>query len=262
MANHNQQTYWVTGASSGIGKALCCQLAEQGHHLVISSRSTEALNELAELYPNLMTVLACDISDRESMRRIFSDNLPHLEALDGIFLCAGICEYIDLPEFNLDAFYQAIAVNYLGTVNSCAAAVPLLEKRGLKGCDKKPFIVGLCSMSSYIGFPRAEAYGASKAAMAYFLDSLRADIGDRVDVITSYLGFVKTPMTAANDFPMPFIVSDQQAAADILAKLPKRPLRMVFPRRLHISLTLLSMMQRLWYKNIVPRLRRKPGVVG
>ena len=259
MSIQQSQTYWISGASSGIGRALSIQLAAQGHRLLVSSRDRSALEDLAGQYPGLIEVMPCDVADRNKMMALFSTNLPQLQTLDGIFLCAGICEYIDLPAFNLDAFERAAAVNYLGVVNACAAAYPLLEKAVAKAGSTKPFIVGLASMSSYIGFPRAEAYGASKAAMAYFLDSLRADIGQRIDVITVYLGFVRTPMTAANDFPMPFIVSDQEAAAAILNKLPGRPLKIVYPWRLHFSLHLLRKMQWLWYGKIIPRLRRERG---
>ena len=144
----------------------------------------------------------------------------------------------------------------MGTVNSCAAAYPLLNNSVLLNQNTKPFIIGLCSMSSYLGFPRAEAYGASKAAMAYFLDSLRADIGDRIDVIPVYMGFVKTPMTAQNDFPMPFLISSEQAAKGILKKITKRPLRINFPWRLHLMLSIFTRLQRFWYSFVIPRMRR------
>ena len=111
-------------------------------------------------------------------------------------------------------------------------------------------------MSAYLGFPRAEAYGASKAAMAYFLDSLRADIGDRIDVIPVYMGFVETPMTAQNDFPMPFLISSEQAAKGILKKMIKRPLRINFPWRLHLTLSIFTRLQRFWYSFVIPRMRR------
>ncbi|MDG2090476.1 MAG: SDR family NAD(P)-dependent oxidoreductase [Gammaproteobacteria bacterium] len=256
----NQQKYWITGATSGIGRALCIELAQLEHKLIISSRNAEELGKLALEYPKLIQILPCDVSNNEEMAELFSTKMPTLKNLDGIFLCAGVCEYIDLPKFNLDAFQKAVAINYLGTVNSCAAAYPLLSNSVSDMPNKKPFIAGLCSMSSYLGFPRAEAYGASKAAMAYFLNSLRADIGDKIDVIPVYLGFVKTPMTAQNDFPMPFLISPEEAARGILNKLTKRPLRINLPWRLHAVLGTFSKLQRLWYQTIIPRMRRSRNV--
>jgi short-subunit dehydrogenase len=256
MDSQTQQTYWVTGASSGIGKALTLELANQGHKLIISSRKREELDKLSREFPELIKVIPCDVANSKEMQSLFSLNMPELQSLDGIFLCAGVCEYIDLPNFNLDVFQRVFSINYMGTVNSCAAAYPLLNNSVLLNQNTKPFIIGLCSMSSYLGFPRAEAYGASKAAMAYFLDSLRADIGDRIDVIPVYMGFVKTPMTAQNDFPMPFLISSEQAAKGILKKITKRPLRINFPWRLHLMLSIFTRLQRFWYSFVIPRMRR------
>ena len=86
------------------------------------------------------------------------------------------------------------------------------------------------------------------------------DIGESIAVIPVYLGFVETPMTAQNDFPMPFIVSPELAAANVMKKLEKRPLRINFPWRLHALLSLFSRMEIIWYSFIVPRLRRTGGV--
>jgi len=256
MDSQTQQTFWVTGASSGIGKALTLELANQGHKLIISSRNREELDKLSRGFPELIKVIPCDVANSEEMQSLFSLNMPELKSLDGIFLCAGVCEYIDLSNFNLEVFQRVFSVNYMGTVNSCAAAYPLLNNYDLRNQNKKPFIIGLCSMSAYLGFPRAEAYGASKAAMAYFLDSLRADIGDRIDVIPVYMGFVETPMTAQNDFPMPFLISSEQAAKGILKKMIKRPLRINFPWRLHLTLSIFTRLQRFWYSFVIPRMRR------
>jgi NAD(P)-dependent dehydrogenase (short-subunit alcohol dehydrogenase family) len=260
MLANKQKTYWITGASSGIGRAITELTVQQGHRVIITSRNKQALEGIAQKNPELIRVLPCDVSKAEETVGLFSKVLPELECLDGIILCAGICDYIDLPDFKLQAFEDAIAVNFLGTVNACKAAYPLLKNAALKKPAKKPFIAGLCSMSSYLGLPRAEAYGASKAAMSYFLNSLRVDIGESIAVIPVYLGFVETPMTAQNDFPMPFIVSPELAAANIMKKLEKRPLRINFPWRLHALLSLFSRMEIIWYSFIVPRLRRTGGV--
>ena len=260
MLTSKQKTYWITGASSGIGRAITELTVKQGHKVIITSRNREALEEIKASNPEFIRVLPCDLSKAEEAAGLFTEKLPELQGLDGIILCAGICDYIEMPDFDLQAFEKGISVNYLGTVNACKAAYPLLKNSADKNPEQKPFIAGLCSMSSYLGFPRAEAYGASKAAMSYFLNSLRVDIGESIDVIPVYLGFVQTPMTAQNDFPMPFIVSPELAAAKILEKLEKRPLRINFPWRLHALLSLFSRMETIWYLFIVPRLRRTGSI--
>lgn len=255
MSITSQQRLWITGASSGIGRALAVRLAEQGCELIVSSRNRQALEALAKEFPGQIRVLPCDVADTTLMQGLFASDAADVDYLDGIIICAGYCEYVDLPDFNLPTFKRHMAVNFQGTVNACAAAYPLL-KRARESGRSRPYIAGLCSMSSYLGFPRAEAYGASKAAMAYFLDSLRADIGHEIDVTTVYLGFVETPMTAGNDFPMPFMQSAEKTAEAIVNKLRKRPLRIIYPWRLHGLLKLPVMLQGLWYHRIMPRLRR------
>jgi len=126
----------------------------------------------------------------------------------------------------------------------------------LKKSKYRPHIVGVGSMSSYLGFPRAEAYGSSKAAMSYFLDSLRCDLKGEMDVTVVYPGFIKTPMTDTNDFPMPFLMSVEKAASVILSKVQKRPLTISFPLRLHLLLKAMKMMPGLWYSTIATRLSR------
>jgi short-subunit dehydrogenase len=261
MAAVSHKRYWITGASSGLGRALAVRLLEQGHDLIVSSRKREALEALAKEYPEQIQVLPCDVADDSQMQGLFTNHTSGVDTLDGIILCAGQCEYIDLPDFNLSAFKQLMAVNFQGTVNACAAAYPLLHEAVRQG-RPRPFIAGLCSMSSYLGFPRAEAYGASKAAMAYFLDSLRADIGKDMDVINVYLGFVNTPMTARNDFPMPFMQSPERTVEAILKKIEKRPHRINYPWRLHFVLKTFSQLQGIWFHRIVPRLRRSGELVS
>jgi short-subunit dehydrogenase len=137
--------------------------------------------------------------------------------------------------------------------------LPLLKRQAGASPGERPHIIGVGSMSSYLGFPRAEAYGASKAAMAYFLDALRTDLVGKVDVTVVYPGFVSTPMTDRNDFPMPFLISAEEAASIIIRKASRRPCSIVFPLRLHWLLRVLSWFPGLWYSFISPRLSRSAG---
>jgi len=240
---------WVTGASSGIGKALVEQLDSQGHHVYASARNEEALANLVENGEGNITAVPCDVSNDATMAEVLQAN--GIESLDTIFLCAGTCEYINMPDLDINMIRRVADTNYFGVVNSCIAALPLLKKS-----KYRPHIVGVGSMSSYLGFPRAEAYGSSKAAMSYFLDSLRCDLKGEMDVTVVYPGFIKTPMTDTNDFPMPFLMSVEKAASVILSKVQKRPLTISFPLRLHLLLKAMKMMPGLWYSTIATRLSR------
>lgn len=243
---------WVTGASSGIGREVAVQLAAEGHQIYASARNVESLASLVGSANGNVTAIPCDVSDDCIMPDVLSNH--GIKTLDSIFLCAGTCEYIEMPELDIDMVRRVADTNYFGIVNSCIAALPLLRKS-----TKKPHIVGVGSMSSYIGFPRAEAYGASKAAMSYFLYSLRCDLVGDMDVTVVYPGFIKTPLTDKNDFPMPFLMTVEKAAEVILKKSSKRPLKISFPSRLHLLLQAMKVMPGLWYNTIAARMSRAQG---
>ena len=135
--------------------------------------------------------------------------------------------------------------NLFGMINTFNAAQPLLRL-----APNRPHVTGVCSLAAFIGFPRAEAYGASKAASRYFLHSLRTDIKDLADVSVINPGFITTPMTASNDFPMPFLMDADTAAQRIARALERRPLEYNFPKRLVASLRLIQLFQGIWYRAI------------
>jgi len=225
------------------------QLAAQGHRVYISGRNTSALNELVEKSVGNIVAIPCDISDDKAMASLFDKK--HIASLDTVILCAGTCEYIDMPLLDINKIRRVAVTNYFGVVNSCIAALPLLRKSSLQ-----PHIIGIGSMSSYVGFPRAEAYGSSKAAMSYFLESLRTDLDQEIDVTVVYPGFIKTPMTDQNDFPMPFLMTAEKAAEVILKKAEKHPLTIAFPSRLHLLLQTMKVFPRLWYSVIAAKISR------
>lgn len=256
MAKDLQQNWWITGASSGIGRELALVLAEQGHRVYISARSAAELGTLAQQHPDLLLPRPCDVRDDLAMAGLFH-NAPDAPAwLDGVILCAGVCEYVELPELELAVFHRVFAVNYFGVVNACRTALPLLQAGRKRTPHRKPQLVGIGSLSSLLGFPRAEAYGASKAAMAYFLDSLRCDVQRAIDVTLVTPGFVTTPMSARNDFAMPFVWPARKAAEFILARLGRGRNTIRFPWQLHILLGLAARLPSLWYSFIVPKLAR------
>lgn len=251
------QTWWLTGASSGIGAALARRLACEGHRVYISARSAAALQALAAEFPQQLLPLPCDVGDDAAMTGLF-ERLPEAqrpEQLDGLIAAAGSCEYVDLPELDVAMLRRVADVNYFGVANACRVALPLLQAAAARG--SRPAIVGVCSMSVYTGFPRAEAYGSAKAAMRYFLDALRCDIAPAIDVSIVYPGFVSTPMTAANDFPMPWCISAEEAAERIVASLGRRPRSLAFPWQLHWVLRLAAWLPGLWYGVLAPRLSRQ-----
>jgi NAD(P)-dependent dehydrogenase (short-subunit alcohol dehydrogenase family) len=144
--------------------------------------------------------------------------------LDQVILNAGTCEYVDAGVFEADMIERVMRANLFSAAYCVEAALPLLRKA------QRPHLVAVCSSVTYLPLPRAEAYGASKAAMRYLFQSLRIDLAhEGIDVTLVSPGFVDTPLTQKNDFPMPMRWPVGNAAAYIATRLEKRPLDIAFP---------------------------------
>ena len=237
---------WVTGATSGLGKGLALALAAQGHHVIATARNRMGLVGLEATSENIAT-LDYDISDEsniDSLTKRLGEISPQL---DRIILNAGSCEYLDFPEPDWSATRRMMDVNFFGTLNCLRAALPLLRK----SASQRPHIVTIASQVSAAPFPRAEAYGASKAALQYFFDSLRIDLAaENIDVTVVNPGFVDTPLTRQNDFDMPFLMDVEEASRRILGKIESRPRSYSFPTRLSALLKLSKIMPTLWQKMV------------
>ena len=239
---------WVTGATSGLGKGLVLALAKQGHHVIASARSREALKALAAGSKNI-SWLDCDISDEHQIDSLTKRLADITSNLDLIILNAGSCEYLDFPDPDWVAASRLMETNYLGSLNSLRAALPLVRVNS----DTRAHIVAIASQVTSAPFPKAEAYGASKAALQYFFESLRIDLAaENIDVTVVRPGFVDTPLTRKNDFDMPFLMSVDEAAQRILKNIKSRPRTYSFPRRLSVLLALSKILPSVWQKMLTP----------
>lgn len=251
-ADSSVKRIWITGAGSGIGRSVALYYAAQGHSVIISGRTLDKLEQVAaeatELSGNIVP-LVFDVTDTDSVEKASAALAQSTEYLDLVILNAGACEYIKNGLLDPTLFKRVLDTNFFGMINSINAALPLLRK-----APQRPHLAGVCSLAAFIGFPRAEAYGASKAAARYLLHSVRTDYSELMDVTVINPGFVTTPMTAANDFPMPFEMTADEAAKRIGHALLKRPLEFNFPRRLTATLRLAQLFKGIWYK----RISRKP----
>lgn len=150
-------------------------------------------------------------------------------------LNAGTCEYLEPGDFDPALVERVIRTNFLGVSYCLAAALPLLRQ------GQHPHVVVVGSSVTWLALPRAGAYGASKAAVRYLVESLRIDlVREGIDVTLVNPGFVDTPLTRRNDFPMPHIWTAQRAAEHIAKRLPRRPLEINFPGLFTLVLRLLG----------------------
>ncbi len=254
---------WITGASSGIGSELALQLASEGHCVVVSARSEDKLTALAKkssAVSGQLIPLVYDVTEDSKTESITAQLKVLAGGLDMVIICAGRCEYVDNAVLETNMFRRVFDVNVFGAVNSAAAALPLLEAAAADvnriNAVGKPQIVAVASLSAVTGLPRAEAYGASKAAMIYLFNTLRLDLQKRIDVTVVNPGFVATEMTKQNDFPMPFMMQPPEAAKCIIKGVEKRKLTVNFPLRLWLSLKIPSLIPAVWYRWLGPRLVR------
>lgn len=253
MSDWQGKQVWLTGASSGIGRELALRLAAGGARVYASARDAAALSGLAaSARPGSIVALPLDVGSREQVQAAAGRLRAQTTWLDIVILNAGTCEYLDVQRFDSTLFERLVKTNFLGAVYTVEAALPLL--RAGDTCH----IVGVGSTAAWTGLPRAEAYGSSKAALHYFLDSLRVDLtaeGFAVSVVAP--GFVDTPLTARNDFPMPLRISAGRAAELILAGMARRRAEIHFPLAFSLALKTLRLLPVAWRNRLYQRLVRR-----
>lgn len=221
---------WITGASSGIGRATARELARRGFTVAASARSAEALDTLAgEAKGQGGRIIGhpCDVTDAAATERaVAAIELAH-GPIALAFLNAGIAGKWRSDRIDLREFRATFEVNLFGVLNGLAALLPRLRER------KRGQIAVMASLAGYRGLPTAAAYGASKGAAIHLCESMKFDC-DRWGVHLQLVdpGFVETPMTADKSFPMPFLMSSDEAARRIADGLASGGFEIAFPKRL------------------------------
>jgi short-subunit dehydrogenase len=246
---------WITGASSGIGKAVAEILAGQGHQLIVTGRRESHLEELRSRAPGHIIPAPADVTNKESLRNV-ARVLESQGPLDMAILNAGTCEYLDVARYQSDVIEKNLHTNVTGTARCLDIALPALRHTRSKG--RPATLVIVSSSAWWFPFARAEGYGASKAALSYLGLSLRADLASEgIDVVLVSPGFVKTPLTDQNDFPMPFLVSVENAANRIVTGLSKGHNTIAFPKRFTWLLRLMSALPQPAIDRIAAGMARK-----
>jgi NAD(P)-dependent dehydrogenase (short-subunit alcohol dehydrogenase family) len=241
---------WVTGASSGIGRQVALDLARAGWTVAVTARREEELARLArEAPPGQILVAAADVTDAEAIAAAAS----RVEAESGrpialAILNAGTYVPDSAQGFDLKAFATQVNVNLIGTANALAAVMPGMIAR------RSGQIAIVSSVAGYRGLPRAIAYSATKAALIAMSESLKFDL-DRAGVMITLVnpGFVKTPLTDRNDFPMPFLMRVEDASRRIIEGLARGRFEVCFPRRFAYILKTMRILPYALYFPIVGR---------
>ncbi len=215
---------WVTGASSGIGEATALELARQGWRVAISARQEAPLQALAERASGQVLVVPCDITDRGSLDAALAQIDQAWGPVDLALLNAGTYTKDGLTDFDIDSFSTQVEVNIKGTAQ-CIDAV-----RGSMMARRSGQIVLVSSVAGYRGLPGSLAYGATKAALINMAECLWIEARPyNIKVQCVCPGFVKTPLTDKNAFPMPMRMEVEPAAQALVRGLDRNSFEIRFP---------------------------------
>ncbi|MBM3940047.1 MAG: SDR family NAD(P)-dependent oxidoreductase [SAR202 cluster bacterium] len=236
------KTVWIIGASSGIGAELTKQLVGRGAKVAISARSEDLLLRVAVCADDttgMVVAVPVDVTDANGLSEAGREVERLLGPLDLLIYSAGAWTPTDPPIIDMAAIERQVQVNYVGMIRAVSVVLPGMMAR------RNGVIAGVASATAYLALPRAEGYGSTKAATNYFLRSLRGHVRrSNVRVVTINPGFVKTRLTADNDFPMPFIMEVEQAAAEVVRGLENGKVEIHFPRRLTLPMKFLNWLPR------------------
>lgn len=225
-------TAWVIGSSTGIGAEVAKQLADAGVKVAASSRSISAADETANIKP-----WPLDVTDAKAVAETFAKIEQALGPVDLVLISVGTYKPLMGFDLTLADHRAGIEVNYMGVVNVLQAILPNFSKRG------RGHIAWISSVAGYSGLPKSAAYGPSKAALINLAEGLKPEL-NRAGISLSVInpGFVKTPMTAANDFPMPFLMEPKDAARLTIQGLARKKFEIAYPWRFVILLKLLRIL--------------------
>jgi short-subunit dehydrogenase len=247
----NKKTIWITGGSTGIGKALAIKFASKGWNVAVSARRQELLNELSNQYENI-SAFPLDVTDKQKCAEVFDQIKKKYEDIDICFFSTGTWNPKKEKEIDVEQIEEVFKINFFGTVNTIKAVEQYFRDR------KKGTITIVSSIAGYRGLPNSTGYGPSKSALNNLAESLYFDFkrfGVRVCLVSP--GFIKTPMTDKNDFKMPFIKTTDYAANKIYDGLiNKNVFEIHFPKSLTIILKILSFLPSKLYFSLVGQMTK------
>jgi len=239
---------WLVGASSGIGEALARSLMAQGARLALSARSAGKLAELSALSPDALS-LPLNVSEPHALAAAAATLNARWGGIDVVLFVAARYQAVRAWELDPADIDATLNTNVAAVMKGCAAVLP-----GMLAAQSGSIVI-LSSVAGYRGLPKAIVYGATKAALINFAETLYLDVRPRgLGVHLVCPGFVETPLTAQNDFTMPALISADEAAAHILRGIAQGDFHIHFPRRFTRWLLLLRLLPYRMYFAAVRRL--------
>ena len=246
-----KKTIWITGGSTGIGKALAIKFANEGWNVAISARRENLLEEISNEYENI-TSFPLDVIKKEDCKEVFNQIKNKFENIDICFFSTGTWDPKKEKDIDVEQIENVFKVNFFGTLNSIKAVEEYFKNK------KSGTITIVSSIAGYRGLPNSTGYGPSKSALNNLAESLYFDFGrSNVRVCLVSPGFIKTPMTDKNDFNMPFLKTPEYAAEKIYDGLVnKNSFEIHFPKSLTMILKILGFLPNKIYFGLISKLTK------
>ena len=247
----NKKTIWITGGSTGIGKALALKFANKGWNVAISARRENLLNEISENNKNIFG-FPLDVTDKNQCKSVFEKIRKKFENIEVCFFSTGTWDPKREKDIDIEQIEDVFKVNFFGTLNSIKAVESYFKNKG------SGTITIVSSIAGYRGLPNSTGYGPSKAALNNLTESLYFDFKrSNVRVCLVSPGFIKTPMTDKNDFKMPFLKDTDYAADKIYDGLVNKSIFEIhFPKSLTIILKILSFLPSKLYFSLIGKMTK------
>ncbi len=247
----------ITGASSGIGLALAQYYLRRGAVVAAIARRADVLNELGKQFPGQVHAYPLDVRDARALLAAAQDFMARAGVPDIVVANAGVSvgTLTRYAEDN-DVFQHVMDINVLGAVKTFQPFVEAMRQAG------RGRLVGVASVAGFRGLSGLGAYSASKAALISYLESLRVDLhGSGVRVVTICPGYIKTPMTDINPYPMPFLLPVEEAARRIARKIERGCSFAVVPWQMALVGRVMKLLPNWLYDSLFSRAPHKPRKV-
>jgi len=248
MDTLKNKNIWIIGASSGIGEALGRELATQGANVTFSARREDKLNEIVNSLNGNHTALALDASNPDEMITAAKS----IKNLDCVIFLAAIYAPHSKKSKDIQFVHKMFDINVGGAFNTVNAVQSIFEESG------KGQIVLCGSIAGYRGLPYGQPYCATKAAILNYAESLKIELEEKnikVQVISP--GFVKTPLTDKNDFPMPMMIEAKDAAKAIAKGIISNAHEIHFPKRFTYIMKFIRLLPTPLYFAVARMMRKK-----
>ena len=247
----NKKTIWITGGSTGIGKAVAIKFASKGWNVAISARRENLLKEISDKNENIHG-FPLDVTDRSKCKEVFKKIRDEFQSIDICFFSTGTWNPKKERDIDVEQIEDVFKVNFFGTLNTIKAVEEYFKNK------REGIITIVSSIAGYRGLPNSTGYGPSKSALNNLAESLYFDFKrSNVRVCLVSPGFIKTPMTDKNDFKMPFLKTTDYAAEKIYDGLiNKNVFEIHFPKSLTLILKILSLIPSKIYFSLIGKMTK------